>query len=280
MQSSTSFKAKRGASASKLPSRHNLTKEVNDDRRKSQRRHCTSRNPTSSVIVPEAGFSCVICTNDVLRASLPSSITATCNHPPQTCRPCISSWISSRLKTSGQGSLTCPQCTERLNDIEIKAFATPEIYEQYQFLVLRSTLSDNPEFHWCIGPGCQSGQLHADSNPIFRCTQCSFHSCIEHKVPWHDGVTCTEYDASIVSRQREMEEAASKKKIKETSRQCPGKNCGWRIEKNDGCDHMTCRKCNTEFCWLYKTNYNDIRRDGNMAHRRTCRYYSTNLPAL
>jgi hypothetical protein len=278
VQSSKRVKAKTGAPASELSSHHSLKKEVNDKRRKSQRRQRASANPTTSVTVREPVFSCVICTNDVLRASLPSSITATCKHPPQTCRPCLSSWISSRLQTSGQSSLTCPQCTEQLTNIEIKAFTTPEIYEQYEVLVLRSSLSNNPEFHWCIAPGCQSGQLHADSNPIFRCAQCSFRSCIKHKVQWHDGLTCTEYDASVVSRQREMEEAASRKMIKETSRQCPGKNCGWRIEKNDGCDHMTCRKCNTEFCWLCKANYKDIWRLGNTAHKPTCRYYTTNLP--
>ncbi|KAF2803016.1 uncharacterized protein BDZ99DRAFT_400676, partial [Mytilinidion resinicola] len=133
---------------------------------------------------------------------------------------------------------------------------------------------------WCIGPGCHSGQLHADSNPILRCAQCDFRSCVKHKVPWHDGLTCVQYDASTALRQRDMEEAASKKKVKETSRRRPGRKCGWRIEKNDGCDHMTCRKCGTQFCWLCKANYQDIWRYRNGAHRSTCRYHSTNLPDL
>ncbi|KAH7111055.1 hypothetical protein B0J11DRAFT_447738, partial [Dendryphion nanum] len=222
---------------------------------------------------------CIVCTDDVPKTSLHHALLA-CSHPPQTCLSCISSWISSRLKSSGHGSLTCPQCNEQLNDTEIKALTTPEVYEQYEALVVRSSLSDNPEFHWCMGPGCQYGQLHADSNPIFRCAQCSFRSCIQHKVPWHDGLTCTEYDASIISRQRQVEKAASEKKIRQTSRLCPGENCGWRIEKNKGCDHMTCRKCKTEFCWLCGANYRDIKRQGNTAHSRACRYFSTNLPGL
>jgi IBR domain, a half RING-finger domain len=169
----------------------------------------------------------VICTNDVLEAFLPPYITATCSHLPQTCRPCIALWISSRLESSSHDGLTCPQCDQRLDNTSVRAFAAPDVYERYEDLVLRSSLSNNTEFHWCIGPGCRSGQLHADSNPIFRCVHCHLRSCIEHKVPWHEGLTCAAYDASVASRQKEME-VASEKKVKETSRRCPGENCGWR----------------------------------------------------
>ena len=40
--------------------------------------------------------------------------------------------------------------------------------------------------------------------------------------------------------------------INENTKQCP--NCGVSIEKNQGCNHMTCRKtaggCGYEFCWI------------------------------
>lgn len=243
-------------------------------------RQCRTRKSLSTAAIQEATLSCLICTNDVPTSSIPPCITAACKHVPQTCRLCIASWISSRLQSSGHESLTCPQCNERLHEADVRLFAASDVYQQYVDLVLRSSLSNNPEFHWCIKPGCHSGQLHADSNPIFRCAQCKLRSCVQHKVPWHDGLTCKEYDARITSHKREMEEVASRRKVKETTRQCPGQNCGWRIEKNDGCDHMTCRKCNTEFCWLCKANYKDIRRQGNVAHRPTCRYNPTNLPRL
>jgi hypothetical protein len=38
---------------------------------------------------------------------------------------------------------------------------------------------------------------------------------------------------------KEAEESASRKLIKELAKKCPG--CKWNIEKNDGCDHMTCK---------------------------------------
>ena len=39
----------------------------------------------------------------------------------------------------------------------------------------------------------------------------------------------------------------------EHCKKCP--KCGWSIEKNEGCNHMTCRLCHHEFCWLCFQNY-------------------------
>ena len=46
-------------------------------------------------------------------------------------------------------------------------------------------------------------------------------------------------DGRTNSTIKNAEESASKKLIKELAKQCPG--CEWNIEKNDGCDHMTCK---------------------------------------
>ena len=45
-------------------------------------------------------------------------------------------------------------------------------------------------------------------------------------------------------------DAASLAEIARIAKTCPGKNCGAAIQKNEGCDHMTCRVCKHEFCWL------------------------------
>lgn len=41
--------------------------------------------------------------------------------------------------------------------------------------------------------------------------------------------------------------------VTENCKKCP--KCGWNIEKNEGCNHMTCRLCRHEFCWLCFQNY-------------------------
>ena len=40
-----------------------------------------------------------------------------------------------------------------------------------------------------------------------------------------------------------------------SSRKCP--KCASPIQKIDGCNHMACKKCKTEFCWICLSVYTD-----------------------
>merc|ERR550514_1353158 len=76
-------------------------------------------------------------------------------------------------------------------------------------------------------------------------------------------------------RQDENQVANEEYKRRNT-KPCP--RCQSPIEKNDGCDHMTCRRgaggCGHEFCWLCLADYATILREGNHYHERTCTYYA------
>ncbi|KAI9374733.1 hypothetical protein BJX61DRAFT_264988 [Aspergillus egyptiacus] len=79
---------------------------------------------------------------------------------------------------------------------------------------------------------------------------------------------------TLKRRIREVELSVSM--VEKTTKRCPG--CRWPIEKNEGCDHMTCIKCHSEFCWTCMNDYNEIRRHGNSMHRRSCKFHTDNLP--
>ncbi|KAJ8133446.1 hypothetical protein O1611_g179 [Lasiodiplodia mahajangana] len=66
-----------------------------------------------------------------------------------------------------------------------------------RFLLARNGLAEEPNFCWCTA-GCGSGQLHLEGreNPLMICTNCGGKTCFTHQSPWHDGLTCREFDKS------------------------------------------------------------------------------------
>ncbi|KAF2455903.1 hypothetical protein BDY21DRAFT_288967 [Lineolata rhizophorae] len=184
---------------------------------------------------------CAVCTDDRGRSAFPSRITVKCKHKSNTCRACLSQWLSSELELKGWDRLTCPDCGESLDYNSVKKHAFQETFQRYDQLSTRAALSTIPNFHWCLKPGCGSGQIHEDSEgPLFLCTTCQSRFCIVHNEPWHDGETCAQYDKRrrYQANNSMRDEKASEKWKKSNSRLCP--MCCAPIQKNGGCSAMHC----------------------------------------
>jgi len=145
-----------------------------------------------------------------------------------------------------------------------------------------------PNLVMCLGLDCGSGQIHVDENPMMVCEVCSFKTCAVHKLPWHEGQTCEEFDMDDSQIERlEEAEATAKLLAKEHAQICP--NCRNCVTRTEGCDHMTCKfsvsnflrylliafegRCGNEWCYLCGTSYEEIKRRGEEAHAPTCIYH-------
>ncbi|CAD6444594.1 cbdb2440-5f9e-4382-9b39-1985fce29fd3 [Sclerotinia trifoliorum] len=215
---------------------------------------------------------CSICAEEVNLADFPHQISSGCMHDPTCCRTCLSRSIGVQIESKPWDQITCLECPALLSFDNVKSFASEADFITYDRNVLLYCIRSDPNFTNCLGPGCGGGQVHEDGDdqPIMTCGDCSFKTCFTHKMPWHTGLTCDQYNTR--EREKLQQEEASQKLMEKATKKCP--KCQVRIEKNKGCDHMTCRFCKHEFCWMCFADYKLIRSRDNSAHTPTCTYYA------
>lgn len=113
-------------------------------------------------------------------------------------------------------------------------------HSRYEEASLRAALAGDGDYRHCFSPTCNAGQLHTGGadEPIFRCGACGHKHCVACEANWHEDETCTQYqDRRRV--ERGVENDQSQQEVEKLSKPCP--KCKVPIEKNNGCDHMTCQ---------------------------------------
>lgn len=104
---------------------------------------------------------------------------------------------------------------------------------------------------WCPTPGCSAVFTFDAALTDYKCPACKKYYCLACKCEFHTGLSCQDYKevASLNEEDRKFMMLVKGAKFK----QCP--NCKFWVEKNEGCDHMTCR-CKYEFCYVCGGKYN------------------------
>ncbi|KAE9112471.1 putative E3 ubiquitin-protein ligase [Phytophthora fragariae] len=141
---------------------------------------------------------------------------------------------------------TCPAhgCKEVVSDEIFKRIVGPEDYRKYARYLLRSFVDINKGVKWCPSAGCSKAITSAGGLSSVTCT-CGCVFCLRCGEEAHSPVMCEQLAAWQEKCRNESETANW---ILANTKKCP--KCSVRIEKNQGCNHMTCRSCNYEFCWI------------------------------
>ncbi|KAE9380098.1 hypothetical protein N431DRAFT_314511, partial [Stipitochalara longipes BDJ] len=223
---------------------------------------------------------CIVCFENLDLETFPQQkLTESCTHKPRVCGDCLTRSINAQIEQVSWDEVGCPECRQVFSHEVVKQWASPEAFTRYDQNALMSAFRTMPDFRNCLGPGCNSGQIHegGDDEPIMTCTQCSFRTCFSHQVAWHAGQTCSEYDKVVEQKNKKEEEELSIALIAGTTKKCPNPECGHGIEKKGGCDQMKCIVCKHEFCYECLAPYIFIRREGNNAHRLSCKHHNNNI---
>jgi ariadne-1 len=115
---------------------------------------------------------------------------------------------------------------------------------------IRKNFTDyNSDVKWCPSPGCDAAvRCESKLNKEIDCI-CGFTFCFKCTKEGHRPCQC---DMIQTWDKKNTSESENIKWISANTKQCP--NCRKFIEKNQGCNHMTCNKnaggCGHEFCWV------------------------------
>ncbi|CEP22373.1 unnamed protein product [Cyberlindnera jadinii] len=194
----------------------------------------------------EAPFSCFICCEDKLE-----SYKLKCGH--EFCLDCYRTYLNEKVKQANV--IKCPSCDVALTPGDIDTISGTN----GSSVLLENSIKEYVERHktykWCPSPDCNaivevlnsSDIAHlVDTNqiPIVICSnghRFCFNCGFESHVPAPCNVT-----KQWINKCKDDSETV--KWITTHTKTCP--KCDTSIEKNGGCNHMTCRKCAYEFCWI------------------------------
>ncbi|KAH3760423.1 ubiquitin-protein ligase [Pelomyxa schiedti] len=197
----------------------------------------------AEMLLPSGFGSCGVCGDDVLVS--PESVNLPCAHI--FCNECWAEYLRVKLFDENQGlNLTCmaPKCKSAVTIEHVKV-AAPGLIDKYSKCMVRSLVEDNVYIKWCPSPGC-SYALRSSliKSPLVLC-KCGFKMCFMCNEEAHFPANCAMLKKWL---EKCRDDSETYHWIQVNTKICP--KCKSAIEKNGGCNHMTCRNCRHEFCWL------------------------------
>ncbi|PRD22728.1 UNVERIFIED_CONTAM: Rnf14 [Trichonephila clavipes] len=199
-------------------------------------------------------------------------IFRTCKH--FFCNECMKSFFEVQIQEGNVNSLHCPEgeCKTQADGSMVKQVVRRELYEKYDKMMLSRSLEDMTDVTFCPRQACQCPVLLDISGRMGRCPACDFVFCPFCNMAFHGIAACVfkeekklilyeEYTNGSKAVQEELEKRYGKHVLKSlveetlsenwkdtNSKNCP--HCKACIQKDEGCNKMTCFKCGSYFCWL------------------------------
>lgn len=126
------------------------------------------------------------------------------------------------------------------------------LLEKYSRMILEQFVSSSKQMRWCPAPGCERIVMAGAGVANVRCGPggCGNAFCFKCGEEAHQPTSCFELSTWTEKCQNESETANW---ILANTKRCP--KCTTRIEKNQGCNHISCSQCKYDFCWICMGNW-------------------------
>ncbi|KDQ21454.1 hypothetical protein BOTBODRAFT_25896 [Botryobasidium botryosum FD-172 SS1] len=214
------------------------------------RRSARRANSVQPSAPPSTPFMCPVCCDD----EPPNTYALACGHA--FCSTCWETYLHTKVREEGEFTVRCmdSDCKLLADDAFIARVCSKEDSKRHHELVSRNFVGNSSQYKFCPLPGCSY---------TISCPSAASKSSLMTIVPT---VKCPEnhvfcFGCSLDQDHRPLichvsklwlkkcqDDSETANWIKSNTKECT--KCQSTIEKNGGCNHMTCKKCKNEFCWV------------------------------
>ncbi|XP_071403053.1 E3 ubiquitin-protein ligase RNF14-like [Centroberyx affinis] len=183
-------------------------------------------------------------------------------------------------------------CPATPTPAQVKSLVGEELFSRYDRLLLQSTLDCMPDVVYCPQRSCGSAVILETGSRAALCPACGHAFCVSCRKTYHGVEDChgkkrekkekqdayadvpeteagmvalwEDYASGSATRRRLLESRYGRRTLRSTmldalsegwvagnSKDCP--RCSSSIQKNGGCNMMTCTRCGQCFCWACLT---------------------------
>jgi hypothetical protein len=170
-------------------------------------------------------------------------ILLSCSH--FICKPCFDLTVKNAIE-SKMFPIKCftPECGELYDVGLIRERLSRDDFKKLVEAAFEHHVGTNRNLYsHCLTPDCL--QVYELKTGTFHCDLCNLSICTDCNSKDHSGLTCKECEEAGDDLDGALLEKYKKEK---DIRSCP--KCKIPIEKNMGCNRMSCHNCKATICWF------------------------------
>ncbi|GAA6039888.1 hypothetical protein JCM8097_006784 [Rhodosporidiobolus ruineniae] len=196
------------------------------------------------------GFTCEVCYDD---SATKETLALSCDH--RFCKDCYAQYITSKVQDEGESRrIQCmgKDCNVIVDERTVELLVPPDVLSRYRTLLNRTYVDDSPSLAWCPAPNCEYAIRCSVPARSLDVTIPTVVCACGHVFCFGCGLDGDHRPCVCPITRRWMkkckDDSETSNWISANTKECT--KCHSTIEKNGGCNHMTCKKCKWEFCWV------------------------------
>jgi hypothetical protein len=221
---------------------------------------------------------CITCLED---KEIQEFTALTCCGYSDMCNPCLEGMVDTAIKEQTTNALRCPNqgCAQGMpqEQVHIIVRNNTDKFDAYCQVCTNEWVNRQRNSRHCPGIDCTFSYLFEGNAQIITCQQCNITYCSDCRINHSRNMSCAEArENQELGKDATKAERDTAAMLGSIAKPCP--QCNLYIERTVGCDHMTCRGCQHEFCWVCGQDFWPNNQRGGGHHPIHCQQAETYHP--